>query len=250
MFVVALLSGTASIVQAAQIIALHSGDTNPTTEGWTRKPGGVPIVEGPVANDAGFGGLSAWNINDNSTAGGSTLIYTTTTTASQMDNAAEFGWILSMRVRVVDTPDAVDYSVYGGYSTTAAALDRRFLIQLGSDSAGDPIVRLEGLSATTLTGLGNGYHLYELIYDPDAGSADLFVDGVETISNYTGAANPLNFARVGWGGAQSDTIGSGNYNLVSFAILIPEPSTMALLGFGVVGLAVLRPNRSSRRRVS
>jgi len=30
---------------------------------------------------------------------------------------------------------------------------------------------------------GSGYHLYELIFDPAAGSANLFIDGVQVISD-------------------------------------------------------------------
>ena len=60
---------------------------------------------------------------------------------------------------------------------------------------GDPIVELvtdnsQGGISFVLEGSGGGYHSYELIYDPLAASADLFVDGIEQISDYTGYIVP------------------------------------------------------------
>ena len=48
-----------------------------------------------------------------------------------------------------------------------------------------------------LEGGGFGYHLYELTFAPVAGSADLFIDGVERLSDYVGPATAT--SRVLWG---------------------------------------------------
>jgi hypothetical protein len=113
---------------------------------------------------------------------------------------------------------------------------------LGSDSDGDPIVVLgEGANDTsvwgptfTLQGVGSTYHLYELVYYPEADFANLFVDGTQRLSGYTGVS--ADTERVFFGSANSYTMGHGNYNLVQWEI-VPEPSTLALLSMGALTLA-------------
>ena len=205
---------SAATPKPIDLVCLHEGSADPTTEGWALFGGGGGITEEPITGDA-IGGLDAWNINDTSTASGTLRSYEVKPTFEQMQRAAEEGWILGLNLRVVDSPDAVDASVYAEYASNVNGLDKRFSIIFGSDSNGDPIVELYGDERLTLTGLGNGYHLYELIFDPQAASADLFVDGIEMISNYTGIDN-IGLARVIWGANQSGSIGSGNYNEVYF----------------------------------
>ena len=80
----------------------------------------------------------------------------------------------------------------------------------------------------------NAYHVFSLVYDPVAGSADLFVDGVERLSDYTG--NSVAAQLVEWGTGSSGTNGSANFNLVKFSIARPLPSWRLLHG--------LQPNGS------
>ena len=214
--VFALVSGA-----RGQTIFEHLGNTDPTTEGWTQAgPTVSGISAGPLTNDSGF---DAWFVDDNSTVQGSSLLYSQVPTDSQIAQASAVGWTLRIRLRVVDVSDGVDSSVVAEYANGT----RRYTIDWGSDSDGDPIILLatdssEGVftgPSFTLEGTGGGYHLYELVFDAVAGTADLFVDGIERISDYAG--HTINVAgagkRVIWGGGQSSTIGHGNYNFVEFA---------------------------------
>ncbi len=202
------------------LIRQHEGAANPLDENWDLFGSGSGIIEGPVVDDP-IGGLDAWNIDDASTSGGTLRSYQAVPTAEQMQYAADNGWVFSVNLRVVDSPDAVDASIYFEYAANTNELDRRFPVIFGSDGNGDPIVELYGDRRQTLAGLGDGYHLYELVYDPAAGSADLFVDGVETLSDYEGIDN-IGLARIIWGANQSGSIGNGNYNSVYFRNTLQE----------------------------
>src|SRR5262249_16827986 len=125
----------------------------------------------------------------------------------------------------------------------------RFDLGLGLTAQGDTVVGLantidtngpggsvEGFGPSyTLTGLGNGYHTYSLLYSPASHLADLSVDGVIRIQGYAGTTESLSdpgFNFLGLSGGQA------NFNFVQFSS-VPEPPSMILLGVGGV-LMVLR----------
>ena len=191
-------------------------------EGWVLGGGGIGISEGAVQIDP-VEGLAAWNINDTSTASSSTGNYSMTPTTAQMKRAAEEGWVLSARLRLVDSPDDLDASVFAEYASNIDGLNRKFGMIFGSNADGDPLVSFFQDQSICLEGLGSGYHLYELKYDPVAGTADLFVDGVEYLSDYAGIDNTNLVARVIWGAAQSNSTGNANYNMIYFRNSLAEP---------------------------
>jgi hypothetical protein len=238
-----LVGESPSTKAQAAIIVQHSGSADPTTEGWTANipPSGLTV--GPVINDLGSG-FDAWMVDDNSTMLGGNGGYNVTPTGAQVAQASAQGWVLRTRLRVVDAT-ALMQDVCAIYRDGATSWDMRF----GRESDGDPIVQLvttSGGPTFTLQGAGSTYNLWELRYDPVAGSADLFVNGIERISNYTGFS--IAQTSVIWGAASSADTGQGNYNLVQFEIfdqaqVVPEPSSLTLFGLGAAALVI-----SSRRR--
>ncbi len=87
-----------------------------------------------------------------------------------------------------------------------------------------------------MTGLGNGYHTYSLVFAPGLTSAELFVDGVSRIQGYTGDTT-----FVGGNGIQFGVLsgGQGNFNFVQLQS-VPEPSTSVLLSTGLLALWYFR----------
>jgi large repetitive protein len=242
----------------ATTVFVHNGALNPVAaEGWTNYTGsGGATTAGALTNDLGSG-FDAWSVDDNSTAFDTGLYYYEDLTTGQVAEGNSAGWRLSLRVRVANTPDGFAVINVGGvnylWSAVAATYrdgSRDWYLGIASQADGDPIIRLpnstSSLASTyALEGGGGGYHLYELVYDPVALSADFFIDGVETVSNILGNATSGGQRRVLWGAASSPDAGQGNYNLVRFATsmapaVVPLPSAGLLVAGALGVLAGLR----------
>jgi hypothetical protein len=199
---------------AADVRHLHLGLADPETEEWTVAGSHPGVAFGAIEDN----GVTAWLVDDNSTVSGSTHAYLRTPSADDIADGNAQGWALRMRVRVVDVPDAIDFSVFGEYSTGAT----RYLLAFGTNAAGDALVRLhDGVSNQVYTVVGGaaGYHLYELIYDPATARASLRVDGAATpFTNYAGMAANGVPARVMFGAGQSTSTGHGRYQMVAWEI--------------------------------
>jgi len=223
----------------ADVIFGHYGATDPETEGWDADPevGTSVTPVGPILDD---GGYDAWFINDVvSSSSGSSGGYWGVLDETQSTQAATDGWKLRTTVRVANVPD-VGYGSVAVYFFDGAT---QWYLDFETDATGQQIV-------TAVTALGfagidynsgsGGYHSYEIVYDPLAGNADVFVDGVEQISDWEGMSTAINENRFKFGSGCSLDVGQGNYSLVEFEI-VPEPATLTLLALGA--LAALRRRR-------
>ena len=159
-----------------EILRLHVGNADPLTEGFTPNGGSGS----PSLNDGGSG-LGAWRILSSSTTSG---YYSAPLTGSQKLTALTQGWKLTSRARVESGDVATNIDFFG--------VGNRFDIHLTRDGNGDTVVTLATsiLPVTgpsfTLVGSGSTVHVYELVYDPSAHTADLFVDGVRRLTGYAG----------------------------------------------------------------
>ncbi|HYQ72843.1 MAG TPA: choice-of-anchor U domain-containing protein [Gammaproteobacteria bacterium] len=208
----------ASTPASAGILFSHSGDTDPINTGWVVNtpaisPGGRP-ASGGIPDDGGTG-LAAWYIDDDLLTVGSSWFYEQTPSAAEINQGNTFGWTLRARVKVVDAPD--DPASPGSIVIEYADGITSYSLSLGSLANGDPVAEFEGGASYTLQGGGNDYHLYEIVYDPSGGTVDLFIDGIERISDYSGIASAM-FTRVIWGSASSGDTGQGNWNLVEWEV--------------------------------
>ena len=200
-------------ISAADPVFRHEGDREPASEGWVSGGSEVGTSAGPVDD----GGIAVWNVRDPSTASGSTHSYVQTPSAGQLAAAGADGWVLELRLRVVNAApaaDAVDFSVFGEYADGV----KRFNLRFGAGPGGaDPVVQVGTLGSHTVSDPEGGYHTYVLAFDPAAGSASLYVDGVLTgVVGYVGEDAGAAGTRVTWGAGQSSSTGEANYARVEW----------------------------------
>jgi hypothetical protein len=236
----------------AQVIAQHQGLLNPTTEGFGVGSSGTPSTVGPVTNDLG---LNAWSIAG--PAPNSVGFYNSgALTAQQQAAVASFGFTLTVTDRMVTGPVFSPNSVASPFAELEIGT-KRYDIDLGLTAAGDTVVVLPdsitqngngtfSSVGSSVTIPGNGYHTYQLVFNPTTQLADLFVDGVDRIQNYAGHTSfALNRGLV-FGDVSG---GTGNFNLVQLLVPVPEPTGLALLGpvvAGALGAAAIRKKRFGR----
>jgi hypothetical protein len=192
----------------------HVGTNDPKgAEGWTAL-GEVGSEFGAISD---IGGVPAWFADDNSASGPSGAFYTHTPSPEQITQAASFGWKLSAWVRVVDVPDATGPNLASVIPFLFRDGSVSWQLHLGTEADGDPIIELFTGESFTLQGGGSGYHFYELVFDPLSGTADVFLNGIEVLSDLS----PFAFASapmVGWGNGSTMDTGQGNFNLVRFEV--------------------------------
>src|SRR5262249_29115588 len=179
----------------AQIIAQHSGASNPTTESWQFFNSGSPGTIGPVTNDQN-GGVDAWSVALPSTATALTeASYIGATPKANLNAALTNGWELTARLRFPVVPQNcwffinLNLAPLGGPTPRGYALifypgQSGLTYQLSSSIIDGPI---QGPPAVLLPN-PTDYHLFQIQYDPVSKSADLFVDGAMTVSNFVGVA--------------------------------------------------------------
>ncbi|MDJ0844720.1 PEP-CTERM sorting domain-containing protein [Crocosphaera sp.] len=238
---------------SAVTLILHEGANNPVDEGWTKRvvSSGNNVTVNPVIDDLGLG-IDAWSVDDNVRGGQSGIYYVTGVADLDATEVLTQEWTLTGRLRVIDR-----YTGTFGLASIGFGMrlnNRIWQLFFTQASNGDPIVRLgTGGGAgrdINLTGFGNGYHTYELSYDPETVSTTLTVNGMEMFTNYTGFSSPGNGVGFSFGSYSNYDDGQGNYNLIKFEVgqAVPEPLTILGAGtavsFGVAFKRKLRHKKS------
>jgi hypothetical protein len=250
--IVTVLVATLLPAAAAQgALIRYNANPDPTaTDGYLSETGDqfwIHAGAGPsgvwsAINDSG---TPAWQINSVGLVSPNYSHYRVEPTAADIADGNANGWVLEARVRVPTANQGLGGGSMAGYGV--ASHSKAWFMDFGSDADGDPMVGVwtaDGHFDTTtytLQAAGSGsYHTYELVYDPVARSADIFVDGVERISNYTGYS-PYSGTFVVWGDGASGDDGVVNFNSVEWRT-VPEPVTVGLLVLGG-GLVLIRRHR-------
>ena len=190
----------------------HQGDTDPVDENfWVDGAAGSP-----VADDLG---RAAWNIT------GDFSRYIANPQYPQIAEMKTEGWRAAMEVHnLLTNDDATDWGVHLEVSDDTDT----YLILIGSDALGNPtlyhLVAVDDytMQEISLSGIsGNGYHRYEMVFDPDRpGMADVLVDGIFQ-ATFDGADNTIDPAwssRMVFGSTESGAVSNANYSFVELAI--------------------------------
>jgi len=186
------------------VVGRHFGDTRPETVGWSAN--GFSIVTGTPGLDPGAGNCEDpcgfWNVNDSSTAGGSTGTYSFPVVASQYNDS--LGWVYRGRLRIVPfangTAENVDLASTMYMRISDGGINKQYFMQFGISADNQLLVRNESTASDSAVGLSNDYHRFDMVFDPDRAVVDVLVDGALLFSDYAGSA---------WTGANGVSWGSG-----------------------------------------
>ncbi|MCL4785690.1 MAG: hypothetical protein KJ070_02690 [Verrucomicrobia bacterium] len=170
--------GTATIHGQSRVIRQHFGATDPTSEGFTLSLSSGSAV-GPVTNDYG---RDSWKVISLGTPAG----YLLSLSASEQASIGAQDVVLSATMRIVQS-----LNIWLGLYTASQGFEFSF----ASQADGDPIVRTGLDPIVTLEGGGPGYHDYQIVYRAATARVDLWVDGVERVSNLAATGGSS-----GWGG--------------------------------------------------
>ncbi len=210
MLLAMLLAFAARLVHGqGTLIVQHSGDNNPTSEGFTFNESGLT---GPITNDLG---VNAWSVVS------ANIIpwYNYSFTPQQQSNIEHSNWILSVTLKIVNPGSQT-------FKTTLATGTGLFNLWFGSEPDGDPEVNVGDSGYFILTNAGSTYNNYQLMYDAETEEASFWINGTEMADNISGGSVSGN-GHLSWGAVQQPNI-QANWNLVSLET-IPEPSAWSLI---------------------
>ena len=251
-----LIAFTLAASAHAGFTITHIGSVDPTGEGFTVEACCGQSASGPISNDLGH---DAWSI-----AGQARSYqfgyYSGTLSPGQKADIGNQGFVLTLEARASQGV-ALVYDSSSHITVGGAAVDMgtsRFEIGLGVDGNGDTVVVLptsidpfgpDGSIRTpgpsyTLVGSGSSYHIYQLVFNSETRSADLFVDGTERIRGYTGDPSFLDNKGLKFGAFSGGQI---NFAQVQLTSPVPEPSVRAMMASGVlllIGLWSMRLKKS------
>jgi hypothetical protein len=241
-----LAVGLFALSHAGAAIIEYDADPGPapnpaSIDGYPTKAGNQPWTYNSGAGSRfsaiDDGGTPAWA--QNTTGTGSYAMYYLSPDVADANEGAANGWELEVEARIPTTSLTPSFGSAAGYWDGA----KRWHLMFGAEADGDPIVKLAdgGNPTYTLQGAGNtGYHTYKLVYDSAAGTADLFVDGNEVISNWAGGAATTTLI-VRWGDDAFAEDAQVNWNHVKWET-VPEPAAILLVTIG--GFFALRRRRT------
>jgi len=230
--VIALLSWIAAPpAQADTIVIQDSGGTDPNTLGFAGSTYGSPAPGSASGGNWDVSGpwCCTYDVYTFSAAQVAAL-----TSSSSWTYTATFA-NLSTNTSPEEAPPPYYVDVPGSYGSYASiALNgMRFDLGMHSDGAGDQILMLDPYSSSspeyTISGLGTSQATLSLVYNGSSGTADVYVNGVDVISDFSGFAT-ADQDEVFFGGEDGQFSNVAlSYADASVDPPVPEPHSFGLL---------------------
>ncbi len=204
--ILAFAIGASSAEAAGREVFSHRGAANPQPT-WGITPGDSTSNIGLSAVITGP--LPAWKVSD---LAGGIFRYERIPSANDLADGTAHGW----RVLVVLNLPLINDPIDAATIVEFADGSKRFALEFGTDPNGNPIVGFFGSAGTRVNVPEDGFHTYEMIYNPDTSAAQLWIDGTPHTS-YTGLNGSL--TRFNFGSGSSSGQGVGEWNEVRWEIL-------------------------------
>jgi hypothetical protein len=226
------LMGFQTTVLFGGTVGLHTGDADPTTEGFSV----VGLGSGAAVND----GLPAWQFSST----GAFLHYYDQLSPAEALLGSTLGWIAEGNIRLTSLESGqtaafmnidfggrrFDLNLYVVGETLHARLNTAIV---AGQAQGQDI---------TVAGSATAYHLYEMRYDATSQLASLYIDSNVAYSGYGGHTDSVT-GRGLWLGAAGQPV---SFNMAELSVTdAPEPFTGLLVGLGLVGVAAFRRRRAA-----
>jgi len=193
---------------------------DPAAAGWTLVDPSQGVVQvGPLAPDRGTG-ENAWRVHDPSTAAGSRAHYAALLAPTDAVTAAQRGWRLEARLRVLAGSTAVD--AFCEFASGRGSGDDRYLVWVRIDG-GDVVVRDGGAGVDyRVAGAADGrHHTLALEKAADLGRPDatLSFDGQPLgVVRRAGSNANAPAGGVHWGAGSSGGTVTAHFNRVHFTL--------------------------------
>jgi hypothetical protein len=217
------------------IIVDQQGAASPASNGFANDFG--VTSQGPV-------GTTAWNIQGDWCCG---YDYYSLTSSQITDLTTATNWAFIATYQNLSPDTGPGYLGYpGGYGSYAVVQFNgvRFDLGMHSDGSGDQVLSLDPFGGSpnyTIAGLGTSPVTLEALYNNSTGTANIFVNGTEVISNYAGHA-PVQAGNLVFFGGED-----GTFSQVELETTVPEPSTFSMLALSLLAcfLGVRRKTKRS-----
>jgi len=200
----------ATTTASAQVIAHYAANADPASEGFGLWPYNGTISTNALATDQDLAAFQIKNTGPSDEQAYYTMLggsgpygsngQGSGLTTAQISEISTQGFTLSLAARVVQGP-VMDGNGFYSLNASVAGFDNyRYDIDLGTNVNGDTIVVLPTVTsfangqftatstAASVVLSGNGYHLYQLSYNPTSNVATLYVDGIARDTGYLGSA--------------------------------------------------------------
>ncbi len=185
---------------------------------------------------------NAWQINDNSTVGGSTLHYLTNLTTAQFTAATNNGWRFTVTSRLLTNYASASPAMFVIFGAGTV----RFGYGLNLDASGRLVLNPLGAAQMLLTpdaGTATNYHTHEMEYVPATQQVTYRFNGA-VLATWAAQASTGQPRQPTWGSNSSADRGQMNFKAVDFEII--GQGVIARYDAGMAGNPAVAPNPATR----